>query len=218
MFSPNGAANTTSATSTGAPGTHATVQGQSVGGIALNPEGEEVPVETEAEDIASISCLGDDERAQVRWSCVAGSSVSQGTASPKDTTFTTRGALAGVVTVSPREVTTYTVSCIKNKEVLGSASCKLKPPGEKGTTRVRAMVLSIAPESEVVRRGKRARLSWSSLRASSCTVYGEGLAAEGDVGEEETEPLRAAGTYVYTLECETDTGDIQTARTRVEVR
>jgi hypothetical protein len=170
---------------------------------------------------ATIACVSSEGRTRVRWSCVSGTAASRGLATPFDGTFSTRGALAGVVSVNPRSLTEYTVQCIKNQEVIGEDSCKLKPATPAGVSTARKMVLQISAEPEApatMRRGKRAVISWSTIRASACTVSGEGLAAEGESGEMATDPLTRAGTYIYTLECETATGDTETARTRVGVR
>lgn len=169
----------------------------------------------------NIACTSSGGRTRVQWSCPAAASVSRGLASPRDSTFTTRGALAGIVPVQPSALTTYTVQCIQNQQIIGQESCKLKPATQAGTTTKKQMVLSISATPEApatLRKGKRAVISWSTIRATACTVTGEGLAADGDSGEEQTDPLTRAGTYAYTLECENASGDTETARTRVEVR
>lgn len=165
----------------------------------------------------TVACVSSEGRMTVRWSCASGSSVSRGLSSPSDTTFSTRGALAGVVPVHPKSLTNYTVQCIKNQQIVGSASCKLKPTSAPGVTVDRKAVLSISADPENVRKGKRATITWSTIRVHSCTVYGDGLAAEGEEGEEQTEPL-SGGVHIYTLECENASGDVETARARVEVR
>jgi hypothetical protein len=175
----------------------------------------------EPEPIATIACVSDAGRTRVRWSCMAGTSASRGLAVPGDGTFSTRGALAGVVTVYPRSLTEYTVQCIKNQLIMGEQSCKLKPAAGVGVTQKKQMVLSISSNVQspsTMRRGKRATITWSTIRATACTVSGEGLAAEGEDGEEDTDVLRRAGSYVYILECEDAQGETDTARTRVEVR
>lgn len=176
--------------------------------------------EAEGNPDATISCVSADGKTRVRWSCISGVSVSRGLASPRDMTFTTRGALAGVVTVNPTGLTTYTVQCIKNQQVIASDSCKLKPASDGAVARgSMVLALSASPESpETLRRGKKAMITWSTIRAESCKVEGEGLESEELDGEVETAPLTRAGSYVYTLRCTNAAGDTQTKRTRVEVR
>jgi hypothetical protein len=80
------------------------------------------------------------------------------------------------------------------------------------------MVLTIAPINKTIRKGTRAIIQWSTLRAKKCLIFGEGLAVEGESGEEETDRLYDTGSYTYTLECENGAGVVRTARTSVIVK
>lgn len=149
--------------------------------------------------VATISCAN----RRVRFSCGAPATSSRGISSPVDSAFKTRGAMVGALRVAPATKTTYTIQCIRSQRIIDEASCAMQPNKtvDPTVTEHSDMVLTISADPQTIRRGKKTTITWSSIGAKQCTVYGYGLAGNGTDGEEQTDALQRIGSYEYVLEC-----------------
>jgi hypothetical protein len=165
-----------------------------------------------------IPPLIDCDRGKVTWRCSSPATISRGLASPADAFFKTRGALVGSVGVRPIKKTIYTIQCLRNQNIVEEASCALTPTAKTKTSTSASMALSISVEPEILKRGKRAMITWSSIGASSCSIGGQGFSDDGLQGEGATEIFLKRGTYTYTVTCRGKQGNSKKQQATVVVQ
>lgn len=157
----------------------------------------------------TLLCLPDPvnegEDVIIMWACRDGAYKTQGG------NFETGEKLIGSTTVSPSSDTTYTVTCINKEEVNNtSASCGIAVANP-------ALALVTTPTS--VKRGEKVSITWRTSDIKSCTLTSKNFPSFEKSGiEGEVVSPRLTAHTVFTLSCETVTGQLEEKKVSVFVQ
>jgi hypothetical protein len=147
-------------------------------------------------------------RVQVSWECPSGTR-SRGLSQPAISTFTTKGAIRGLVSVTPTTQTIFQVQCLRNTTIVAEQECSFEPTTTVGTTLKPRLSLSASVDE--VRRGETVDIEWSTSYTQSCSVVGGGIDATGPRGLQTSDPLQS--TTTFELSCVPRTGGEAVVRT-----
>jgi hypothetical protein len=133
---------------------------------------------------------------QIEWVCTQGATpriVTQ-----RKTRIAVPQRATGVLSVAPPSSTTYTLSCVKNTQLVAQSTCSVAV-----ASAAKSPLLALRASAEVVSRGETVDLEWSAkhVKSGSCKVTGpDGFESSGTSGVAETEPL-VAEVNTFTLTC-----------------
>jgi len=157
----------------------------------------------------TLLCLPDPvsagEDAIIMWACRDGAYTTQGE------NFDTGEKMIGSTIVSPNEDTLYSVTCINKEEAENtSASCEINVANP-------ALALVTTPTS--VKRGEKVSITWRTNDIKSCALTSKAFPSFEKNGiEGEVVSPRLTTHTVFTLSCETDTGQLEEKKVSVFVQ